>query len=117
MSDAFHYRDDALFAEDVALEAVAARFGTPTYVYSRAAIESRFAAFDSALGGAHEHLVCYAVKANSNLAVQACGMNATPVQSVSPLGPGTRIGLLNQAVRPCGDPSAITLIPPRLCRP
>lgn len=69
MSDAFHYRDDALFAEDVALEAVAARFGTPTYVYSRAAIESRFAAFDSALGGAHEHLVCYAVKANSNLAV------------------------------------------------
>ena len=69
MSNAFHYRDDALFAEDVALEAVAARFGTPTYVYSRAAIESRFAAFDSALGGAHEHLVCYAVKANSNLAV------------------------------------------------
>ena len=69
MSDAFHYRDDALFAEDVALEAVAARFGTPTYVYSRAAIESRFAAFDSALGGAHAHLVCYAVKANSNLAV------------------------------------------------
>ncbi len=69
MIEAFRRRDGALSAEDVPLEAIAARFGTPTYVYSRAAIESRFDAFEAALAGAHAHLVCYAVKANSNLAV------------------------------------------------
>ncbi|MCG3171373.1 MAG: Diaminopimelate decarboxylase [Pseudomonadales bacterium] len=69
MSEAFACRDGTLFAEDVALEDIAARFGTPAYVYSRAAIEARFDAFESALAGAHAHLVCYAVKANSNLAV------------------------------------------------
>jgi diaminopimelate decarboxylase len=55
--------------EGVALEDIAARFGTPTYVYSRAAIESQFDAFATALAPAPAHLVCYAVKANSNLAV------------------------------------------------
>lgn len=69
MMEAFRHRDGALFAEDVSLETIAARFGTPTYVYSRAAIEARFDAFEAALAGAHAHLVCYAVKANSNLAV------------------------------------------------
>ncbi|HNC68929.1 MAG TPA: diaminopimelate decarboxylase, partial [Pseudomonadales bacterium] len=67
--EAFRHRDGALFAEDVPLETIAARFGTPTYVYSRAAIEARFDAFEAALARAHSHLVCYAVKANSNLAV------------------------------------------------
>ena len=54
--------------EGVALSAVARQFGTPCYVYSRAALSSAFAAFDSAFG-AHPHLICYSVKANSNLAV------------------------------------------------
>jgi len=54
--------------EDVALSEVAKRFGTPCYVYSRAAIEAAFREFDEGLAGV-DHLVCYAVKANSNLAV------------------------------------------------
>lgn len=66
--DAFAYRDGRLHAEGVDLAALAEAVGTPCYVYSRAAIEERYAAFDRALAS-HDHLVCYAVKANSNLAV------------------------------------------------
>ena len=60
--------DGELWMEGVRLAEVAARFGTPCYVYSRAAIETAWRAFDDALAGT-DHLVCYAVKANSNLAV------------------------------------------------
>ncbi|MDY7567088.1 diaminopimelate decarboxylase [Pseudomonas sp. RTC3] len=66
--DAFNYRDGELFAEAVALSAIAERFGTPTYVYSRAHIEAQYRAYADALDGM-PHLVCFAVKANSNLAV------------------------------------------------
>ncbi|MCX7079971.1 MAG: diaminopimelate decarboxylase [Pseudomonas sp.] len=66
--DAFNYRDGELFAEGVALSAIAERFGTPTYVYSRAHIEAQYLAFADALSGM-PHLVCFAVKANSNLGV------------------------------------------------
>ncbi|MEE3633254.1 diaminopimelate decarboxylase [Pseudomonas sp. AL 58] len=66
--DAFSYREGELFAEDVALSAIAARFATPTYVYSRAHIEERYRSYTDALEGL-SHLVCFAVKANSNLAV------------------------------------------------
>ena len=66
--DAFSYREGELFAEDVALSAIAARFATPTYVYSRAHIEERYRSYTDALEGV-SHLVCFAVKANSNLAV------------------------------------------------
>ena len=66
--DAFNYRDGELFAEGVALTAIAERFGTPTYVYSRAHIEAQYNAFANALSGM-PHLVCFAVKANSNLGV------------------------------------------------
>lgn len=66
--DAFNYRDGELFAEGVALSAIAERFGTPTYVYSRAHIEAQYRSFTDALDGV-PHLVCYAVKANSNLGV------------------------------------------------
>ena len=66
--DAFNYRDGELFAEGVALSAIAQRFGTPTYVYSRAHIEAQYRSFTDALDGV-SHLVCYAVKANSNLGV------------------------------------------------
>ncbi|MHC8356780.1 diaminopimelate decarboxylase [Pseudomonas sp. LB3P81] len=66
--DAFNYRDGELFAEGVALSAIAERFGTPTYVYSRAHIEAQYLAYADALAGM-PHLVCFAVKANSNLGV------------------------------------------------
>ena len=69
MTEAFHYRDGVLCAEDVALDDIAARFGTPVYVYSRTAIEAQYDAFAAALAAAPSHLICYAVKANSNLAV------------------------------------------------
>jgi diaminopimelate decarboxylase len=64
----FEYRDGALFAEGVALSAIAERFDTPTYVYSRAHIEAQYRAYADALSGM-PHLVCFAVKANSNLGV------------------------------------------------
>ena len=66
--DAFNYRNGELFAEGVALSAIAERFGTPTYVYSRAHIEAQYRSFTDPLNGV-PHLVCYAVKANSNLGV------------------------------------------------
>ncbi|WP_313489343.1 diaminopimelate decarboxylase [Stutzerimonas nitrititolerans] len=66
--EAFSYRDGQLFAEGVALPALAQRFGTPTYVYSRADIEAQYRAYADALSGM-PHLVCFAVKANSNLGV------------------------------------------------
>lgn len=66
--DHFTYRNEALYAEDVPVADIAARYGTPCYVYSRATLERHWHAFDAALAG-HEHLICYAVKANSNLAI------------------------------------------------
>jgi diaminopimelate decarboxylase len=66
--DYFSYKEDRLWAEDVDVDANIEQWGTPCYVYSRATIERHWKAFDSALAG-RPHLVCYAVKANSNLAV------------------------------------------------
>ena len=66
--DHFNYHGDSLHAEDVPLAEIAERFGTPCYVYSRATLERHWHAFDQALA-AWPHLVCYAVKANSNLAI------------------------------------------------
>jgi diaminopimelate decarboxylase len=67
--DYFNYQDDGqLWAEDVALTELAQQFGTPLYVYSRATLERHWHAFDKSVGE-HPHLVCYAVKANSNLGV------------------------------------------------
>ena len=66
--DHFNYRDGVLYAEDVPLTQLAAELGTPCYVYSKATFERHFRAYTEALGG-HSHLICYAVKANSNLAV------------------------------------------------
>jgi diaminopimelate decarboxylase len=65
---AFAYRDGMLCVEEVALEDIARRFGTPCYVYSRAAIEAAYGQFVQALAG-RGALLCYSVKANSNLAV------------------------------------------------
>jgi diaminopimelate decarboxylase len=67
-SEGFSYRENQLYCEDAALDALAQRYGTPLYVYSRRAIERAYDAYDSALKGRSAQ-VCYAVKANSNLAV------------------------------------------------
>jgi diaminopimelate decarboxylase len=66
--DFFNYQKESLFAEDCAVAKLASKYGTPLYVYSRATIERHWHAFDRA-AGERDHLVCYAVKANSNLAV------------------------------------------------
>ena len=62
------YRHGELYVEGVPLSVIAERHGTPCYVYSRAALTAAYQAFDAAFAG-REHLVCYAVKANSNLAI------------------------------------------------
>lgn len=64
----FSLRDGELHAEAVPLSRIAAEFGSPTYVYSRAALTQAFQHFDAGFAG-HDHLVCYAVKANPNLAI------------------------------------------------
>lgn len=66
--DHFQYRDGELFAEDLAVTEIARQIGTPCYIYSRATLERHWRAFDNAFKD-YPHLICYAVKANSNLAV------------------------------------------------
>ena len=68
MNNYFHYKNDALHVEQVPLADIAEKFGTPCYVYSRAALTDGLQQFKTALQG-REHLICYAVKANSNLAI------------------------------------------------
>jgi diaminopimelate decarboxylase len=74
----FRYQEGRLHAENIDLESLAERFGTPLYVYSKATIEDHFTRLDAALSPV-DHLVCYAVKANSNLAV---------LQTIARLGGG-----------------------------
>jgi len=64
----FSYQDGVLHAESTSLCAIAEQFGTPTYVYSKAALLENFAAYADACQG-RDALVCYATKANSNLAI------------------------------------------------
>ena len=68
MASTFAYRNGILHAEDVPLPEIARQFGTPCYVYSRAALTQAYREFDAAFAS-HAHLICYAVKANSNLAI------------------------------------------------
>lgn len=98
--DYFSYHNGRLQAEDVDLGDIAERFGTPCYVYSRATLERHWQVFDAALGS-HPHLICYAVKANSNLAV---------LQVLARLGSGFDIvseGELERVLRAGGEPSRI----------
>ncbi|MGB5178469.1 MAG: diaminopimelate decarboxylase [Gammaproteobacteria bacterium] len=98
--DYFRYHDGRLQAEDVDLGEIADRFGTPCYVYSRATLERHWQVFDEALG-THPHLICYAVKANSSLAV---------LQVLARLGSGFDIvseGELERVLRAGGDPARI----------
>ena len=97
---AFDYRGGVLAAEGVSLADIAARYGTPCFVYSRAALEGAFRQFDAAFGDA-PHLVCYAVKANPNLAL---------LNLLARLGSGFDIvsgGELARAIAAGGDPAKI----------
>jgi diaminopimelate decarboxylase len=98
--DFFDYRDGRLCAEDVDVQQLVGTHGTPLYVYSRATLERHWNAFDRALGE-HPHLVCYAVKANSNLAVLAV---------LAKLGSGFDIvsgGELARVIKAGGDPAKV----------
>ncbi|MBO6851134.1 MAG: diaminopimelate decarboxylase [Marinobacter sp.] len=98
--DHFNYRNGQLYAEDVPVADIAAEFGTPAYVYSRATLERHYRAYDDALKD-HAHLVCYAVKANSNLAV---------LNVLARLGAGFDIvsaGELERVLRAGGDPARV----------
>jgi diaminopimelate decarboxylase len=66
--DYFNYKDDVLHAEDLAIDEIVKKYGTPCYIYSRRTIERHWHAFNDAFGE-HDHLICYAVKANSNLGI------------------------------------------------
>jgi diaminopimelate decarboxylase len=96
----FDYQDNQLFAEQVSLTDIAKQFGTPCYVYSRAAIEANWRAFDNALAG-RAHRICYAVKANSNLAI---------LNLLAQLGSGfdtVSIGEIERVIAAGGDPAKI----------
>lgn len=98
--NSFAYQNRQLCAENVRLADIAEKVGTPCYVYSRAFIEERFRAFDGALAG-RDHLICYAVKANSNLAV---------LNLLARLGSGFDIvsgGELERVLAAGGDPAKI----------
>ena len=66
--DFFQYKNEQLYVEDLPVKQLAEEFSTPLYIYSRATLERHWHAFDSALGE-HSHLICYAVKANSNIGI------------------------------------------------
>jgi diaminopimelate decarboxylase len=68
MNQYFHYQQDQLYIEDVPVANIAAQFGTPTYVYSRAALTDAYMQYAAALKG-REHLICFAVKSNPNLSI------------------------------------------------
>ncbi|EKO3541761.1 diaminopimelate decarboxylase [Vibrio fluvialis] len=99
--DYFNYQDDGqLWAENVSLAQLAEDYGTPLYVYSRATLERHWHAFDKSVGD-HPHLVCYAVKANSNLGV---------LNTLARLGSGFDIvsaGELERVVAAGGNPAKV----------
>jgi len=98
--DYFNYQGPELLAEQVKLADIAAQYGTPTYVYSRATLERHYQAFANA-AGAHPHLVCYAVKANSNIAL---------LNLLARLGSGFDIvseGELRRVLQAGGDPGKV----------
>lgn len=99
--DYFNYQQDGqLWAEETALTELAERFGTPLYVYSRATLERHWHAFDQAVAD-HPHLICYAVKANSNIGV---------LNVLARLGSGFDIvsgGELERVVAAGGDPGKV----------
>ena len=98
--DFFNYKNGQLFAEDVALEDIAKQYGTPCYVYSRATLERHYHAFNDAFGD-QPHLICYSVKANSNIAI---------LNLLARLGSGfdiVSVGELERVLKAGGDPKKV----------
>ena len=98
--DFFQYKNNLLMAEDVAVNEIAERFGTPLYIYSRATLERHWHAFDKAFGE-HPHLICFAVKSNPNIAI---------LQVMTQLGSGFDIvsqGELERVLAAGGDAAKI----------
>lgn len=98
--DHFLYQDNTLYAEGCRVNDLAQTYGTPLYIYSRATLERHWHAFNNAVAG-HPHLVCYAVKANSNLAV---------LNVLARLGSGFDIvsgGELARVMEAGGDPAKV----------
>lgn len=98
--DYFNYQNDELFVEDVSVQDIVYQHGSPCYIYSRATLERHWQAFDNAFGQ-HPHLICYAVKANSNLAV---------LNILARLGSGfdiVSLGELERVIAAGGDPKKI----------
>ena len=98
--DYFSYQNNQLYAEDVPLAKIAEQFSTPTYVYSRATLERHYHAYKTAFGE-QENLICYAVKANSNLAV---------LNILAKLGSGfdiVSVGELERVLKAGGEPEKI----------
>lgn len=96
----FQYKNGRLHVEEVALESVSAEFGTPCYVYSKAALTAAFEAFSRAFA-ARDHLVCYAVKANPNIAI---------LNLFAKMGSGFDIvsaGELERILKAGGDPAKV----------
>lgn len=98
--DHFEYRNGQLFAENLPVADIAREYGTPCYIYSRATLERHWHAFNDAFG-TQPHLVCYAVKANSNIAI---------LNLFARLGSGfdiVSVGELERVLRAGGDPSKV----------
>lgn len=98
--DYFTYQGGVLYVENVPVPDIAAAHGTPCFIYSRATLERHWRAFDAALAGI-DHLVCYAVKANSNLAV---------LNVLARLGSGfdiVSVGELERVLAAGGDPQRV----------
>ena len=98
--DYFNYRNDELFAEEVAVQDIVFKYGSPCYIYSRATLERHWHAFDRAFGD-HRHLICYAVKANSNIAL---------LNLLARLGSGfdiVSLGEMERVLAAGGDPGKI----------
>lgn len=98
--DYFNYRNDELYAEEIPVQDLVYKYGSPCYIYSRATLERHWHAFDRAFGD-HRHLICYAVKANSNIAL---------LNLMARLGSGFDIvsaGELQRVLAAGGDPDKI----------
>ncbi|QIM61992.1 diaminopimelate decarboxylase [Pasteurellaceae bacterium Orientalotternb1] len=98
--DHFNYKNQQLFAEDVAIADIIAQYGTPAYIYSRATLERHWHAFNNAFGN-HPHLICFAVKSNSNIAL---------LNVMARLGSGFDIvsqGELERVIAAGGEPSKV----------
>ena len=98
--DYFNYKGDALYAEDLAVSEIAEQHGTPCFIYSRATLERHYRAYETALAGL-PNMICYAVKANSNLAV---------LNVLARMGAGFDIvsgGELSRVLQAGGDPAKV----------